>query len=134
MEIMVLVVFIIAWLFTFWLGSIAFEITGMERSNARFQSLSALSGTGFTTSEAESIVNHPVRRKIATWLMFIGNTGIIAFFLILVLYFRNGLTTPALANIIIMLLPLLVLVISIQLGIVNRLSSAIVRSFQKKKR
>jgi len=85
-QILVLLVFLIVWLFTFWLGAIALEITGMERSKARFQSLSALSGTGFTTSEAESIVNHPRRRRIATWLIFIGNTGIIAFILILILY------------------------------------------------
>ncbi len=54
MQILVLLVFLIAWLLTFWLGAIALEITGMERSKARFQALSALSGTGFTTSEAES--------------------------------------------------------------------------------
>ena len=132
MQILVLLVFLIAWLFTFWLGAIALEITGMERSKARFQSLSALSGTGFTTSEAESIVNHPRRRRIATWLIFIGNTGIIAFILILILYLRNGLITPSLPYIIIVILPFLFLALSVRFGIVNKLSSAIVHSLQKR--
>ncbi len=133
MQILVLLIFLIAWLFIFWLGAIAFEITGMERSKARFQSLSALSGTGFTTSEAESIVNHPRCRRIAAWLIFIGNTGIIVFILILILYLRNGLIAPTLAHIIIALLPLLVITLSMRFGIVNKLSSVIVRSLQKKR-
>ena len=132
MQILVLLIFLIVWLFIFWLGAIAFEITGLERSKARFQSLSALSGTGFTTSEAESIVNHPRRRRIATWLIFIGNTGIIVFILILILYLRNGLITPTMPHIIIVLLPLLILILSMRFGIVNKLSSIIVRSFRKK--
>jgi hypothetical protein len=59
-------------------ASIALMMTGMDANRARFQALSAFSGTGFTTKEAENIVNHPQRRKIVTWLMIIGNAGIVA--------------------------------------------------------
>jgi hypothetical protein len=52
-------------------------MTGLEKHKARFQALSAFSGTGFTTKEAEVIVNHPVRRKITRWLMIMGNAGIV---------------------------------------------------------
>ena len=58
-------------------ASIAFMMTGLDKKKARFQALSAFSGTGFTTKEAESIVNHPQRRKIARWLMMGGNAGIV---------------------------------------------------------
>lgn len=58
-------------------ASIALMMTGLEKHKARFQALSAFSGTGFTTKEAELIVNHPVRRKIARWLMIMGNAGIV---------------------------------------------------------
>jgi hypothetical protein len=58
-------------------ASIALMMTGLEKHKARFQALSAFSGTGFTTKEAEVIVNHPVRRKIARWLMIMGNAGIV---------------------------------------------------------
>jgi hypothetical protein len=59
------------------IGAVAFEITGMENDQARFQSLSCFSGTGFTTSEAELITGHPQRRKIASYLMILGNAGLV---------------------------------------------------------
>jgi hypothetical protein len=59
------------------IGGVAFEITGMEKDQARFQSLSCFSGTGFTTSEAELITGHPQRRKIASYLMILGNAGLV---------------------------------------------------------
>jgi hypothetical protein len=59
------------------IGAIAFEITGMEKDQARFQSLSCFSGTGFTTSEAELITGHPQRRRIASYLMILGNVGLV---------------------------------------------------------
>jgi len=58
-------------------ASVALVHTGMGREAARFQARSAFTGTGFTTSEAESIVDHPVRRRIVSWLMLAGNVGIV---------------------------------------------------------
>lgn len=59
-------------------AAIALMMTGMDKKKSRFQALSAFSGTGFTTKEAELVINHPVRRKIVTWLMIMGNAGIVA--------------------------------------------------------
>ncbi|PIP14011.1 MAG: hypothetical protein COT45_00080 [bacterium (Candidatus Stahlbacteria) CG08_land_8_20_14_0_20_40_26] len=58
-------------------AAIALMMTGMDENRARFQALSAFSGTGFTTKEAESVVNNPLRRRIITWLMILGNAGIV---------------------------------------------------------
>lgn len=58
------------------IGAVAFQLTGLAQEVARFQARSAFTGVGFTTSEAEKIVNHPVRRKIAGLLMLAGNVGI----------------------------------------------------------
>ena len=58
-------------------SAIALMMTGLDGDRARFQALSAFTGTGFTTREAESIVNHPRRRKIVSWLMITGNAGIV---------------------------------------------------------
>lgn len=58
-------------------GGIALMMTGLDQDRARFQALSAFSGTGFTTKEAESVVNNPSRRRIITWLMILGNAGIV---------------------------------------------------------
>lgn len=52
-------------------------MTGLDEKRAKFQALSAFSGTGFTTKEAESVINHPKRRRIVSWLMILGNAGIV---------------------------------------------------------
>lgn len=52
--------------------------TGLSREAARFQARSAFTGVGYTTSESENIVNHPVRRRLVMSLMLIGNVGIIS--------------------------------------------------------
>lgn len=59
-------------------ASIALSHTGLSRDSARFQARSAFTGVGFTTSESEKIVNHPLRRKILYTLMFLGSAGIIS--------------------------------------------------------
>lgn len=58
-------------------AAIALMMTGMDEKRAKFQALSAFTGTGFTTKEAESVITHPSRRKIITWLMILGNAGIV---------------------------------------------------------
>ena len=64
--------------------------TGMSTQSARFQARSALSGSGFTTSESESVVQHPVRRKVIANLMLIGSAGVIAASGSLIIGFRRG--------------------------------------------
>jgi hypothetical protein len=49
--------------------------TGMPPPVAAFQARSAFSGAGFTTTEAENVVNHPVRRRIIMAAMFVGTLG-----------------------------------------------------------
>lgn len=59
-------------------AAIALMMTGLDRHKAVFQALSAFTGTGFTTREAERVINHPVRRSIVSWLMILGNAGLVA--------------------------------------------------------
>ncbi len=59
-------------------GAISLMLTGLSRESARFQARSAFTGVGFTTQESESMVNHPVRRRIIMLLMLLGNVGIAA--------------------------------------------------------
>ncbi len=59
-------------------ATIALTATGMSREAARFQARSAFSGAGFTTTESESVVRHPVRRRIIMWLMLAGSAGVVA--------------------------------------------------------
>ena len=59
-------------------ATMALMLTGLSREAARFQARSAFTGVGFTTSESELIINHPVRRRIIMFLMLMGNLGIAA--------------------------------------------------------
>ena len=59
------------------IGALALMHTGLSKEAAEFQARSAFMGVGFTTQESEMVVNNPVRRKILTVLMFLGNAGII---------------------------------------------------------
>ena len=54
------------------IGATALELTGLSSEIAIFQAHSAFSGVGFTTQEAESIVSHPVRRRIIRFLFLAG--------------------------------------------------------------
>lgn len=63
--------------------------TGLSQQAASFQARSAFTGVGFATSEAENVVNHPVRRKIIMSLMLIGNAGVITAMASLMLTFIN---------------------------------------------
>lgn len=58
------------------IASMALMLTGLSREAARFQARSAFTGVGYTTSESESVVNHPVRRQIVMGLMLLGNIGV----------------------------------------------------------
>ncbi len=57
-------------------GSTALMMTGLSWDTASFQSYSAFFGVGFTTREAEMVVNHPVRRRIIRDLILAGNIGV----------------------------------------------------------
>jgi Trk-type K+ transport system membrane component len=88
------------------LGSIAFQLTGMEPKMAMFQSLSAFTNTGFTTSAAEEVVKHRKRRVIATVLIIIGYIGIVGVIVTLVHSFavESGSWLPALMRLVFVLL------------------------------
>jgi len=58
-------------------ATVVLVATGTARHVARFQARSALTGAGFTTSESERVVNHPLRRRVIATLMLLGNAGIV---------------------------------------------------------
>ncbi len=64
--------------------------TGLSRQSAKFQARSALTGAGFTTSESERVVDHPLRRRVIMALMLLGNAGIVAGAGSLILGFQSG--------------------------------------------
>lgn len=70
-------------------GTVALTMTGVSEEVASFQSLSAFSGTGFTTGEAENVVGGPARRRIISLLIRLGSLGVITAISSLVLSFAG---------------------------------------------
>ena len=71
------------------ISSVAMRITDLPDHVARFQCISAFTGTGYTTRESEMIVNYPIRRKILVTLMVIGNLGLVSVLSTLIIAFVN---------------------------------------------
>ncbi|MDH5372141.1 MAG: TrkA C-terminal domain-containing protein [Acidimicrobiia bacterium] len=81
-------------------GTIALTATGLSVEVAHFQARSALTGVGFTTTESELIVGHPMRRRIVLTLMLLGNAGMVTIIATLVVGFAGqGDPTDALARV-----------------------------------
>lgn len=60
------------------IASVALTLTGLSQELARFEARSAFTGAGFTTTDSEKVVHHPVRRRIIMLLMLFGNAGLIS--------------------------------------------------------
>ena len=69
------------------IAATALRMTGMSDQSARFQARSAFTGVGFTTSESENVVDHPVRRRVVMGLMVVRSAGLITILLSLILSF-----------------------------------------------
>lgn len=95
-------------------GSLALEATGLSSDAARFQAQSMFTGVGFTTSEAESITGDPARRRVASWLMLLGNAGIISIIASLVLGFSAAGPREAAQRVGVLVVGLLLLLILVR--------------------
>ena len=71
------------------IATVALTYTGLSSESAKFQARSAFTGVGFTTTESEKAVNHPIRRRILMLLMLLGNAGIITAVSSLIISFVN---------------------------------------------
>jgi hypothetical protein len=71
------------------IATVALALTGLSQQLARFQARSAFTGAGFTTTESEKVVAHPVRRRIIMLLMLLGNAGIVTAVSSLILSFTQ---------------------------------------------
>lgn len=93
--------------------------TGLSSPVARFQARSALTGSGFTTRESESVVNHPLRRRVIMALMLLGNLGLVASAGTLILGFSGGGGSKDWARIVELVVGLLVIVIVSRSSVVD---------------
>lgn len=71
--------------------AVLFRLTGLSREKARFQVISLLTSTGYTTRESELITQHPIRRKLASALMVVSYVSTLTFISFLVNMLSNSL-------------------------------------------
>ena len=114
-------------------AEVMLELTGISRDSARFQARSAFTGTGFTTHEAEMLIKHPVRRRIVSSLMIVGNIGFVTFISSLVISFVSIKNQErALYTFVILIGGLLLIYFISRSRLVNRLLEKIIEHFLKK--
>lgn len=75
---MPMIVIIFAFFFVVRVATVILKLTGLDKKTAYFQAISAFTGTGFTTSEAETILEQETRRKTVIVLMVLGKVGIVS--------------------------------------------------------
>jgi hypothetical protein len=106
-------------------ATVMLTATGLSRDIARFQARSAFSGAGFTTNESESVVNHPVRRRIVLQLMLLGAAGIVTSLTSLLLSFTDASGGETATRIIVLLLGLIALRLLAGSRVVDRALTAL---------
>lgn len=81
--------------------TVLFMLTGLSEEKARFQVISLLTGSGFTTKESELITQHPTRRKLAQFLMVLGYVGFLTETSFLVNLIRSSITLQSILTMLI---------------------------------
>src|ERR671933_1108354 len=126
MAIVAVLVVVAASLLITRVGTVALMLTGMSRESSRFQARSAFFGVGFTTTEAEAVVSHPVRRRIIAWLILLGNAGVVSVLGTLLISFRAD-TNDTLVRVVVLVAGLLLLALHAAGRPVDRMITRLIR-------
>jgi hypothetical protein len=107
-------------------ATVVLAASGMSGESARFQARSAFTGAGFTTTESEVVVSHPVRRRVVMLLMLVGNIGFVAAASSLILGFRGNAAGASWLRVFVLAAGLIVLVFLSRSPAVNRWLTALI--------
>ncbi|PIE52190.1 hypothetical protein CSA37_08055 [Candidatus Fermentibacteria bacterium] len=105
------ILFIIVYLIIIEIFVMLFRITGLSREKARFQVISMLTNSGYTTKESELVLKDDKRRKLARFVMMFGysfTVTIVSAVVNIFLQFRHTVAGGAVA-----FFPLIILVVLI---------------------
>ncbi len=86
-----------------------FNLTGLEDKVSRFQIISMLTGTGFTTDESILILDHPIRRNLSAFLILFGTFSLAVIISSITQILSNDLRIDKLSFVIIVLFIALVI-------------------------
>ncbi|PSL34390.1 hypothetical protein B0H99_109118 [Planomicrobium soli] len=71
-EFLFILIYLSIMLLVIEIATMLFVATGLKKQIARYQVISMLTATGFTTDEASLIIDHPIRRKISATVILFG--------------------------------------------------------------
>jgi len=108
------------------IGTTALELTGLSSEVASFQAQSAFYGAGYTTSEAEAIVSHAVRRRIISTLILIGNVGFTSSVATLILTFVGQSKKDIIFRVIFLVIGLLTILFLTRSRYINKMLKRII--------
>ena len=103
--------------------TVLFRFTGLPYEKARFQVLSIITGTGFTTRESENLVSVKPRRRLAQITMLFGyvfNVTVVSAFVNIFVSLKNDQIDNVFSGLMIPLLVILVLMLVIRTRPVHR--------------
>ena len=109
--------------------SALYELSGLTKDEARFQVTSLLTGTGFTTSESEKMLETKKRKRITRDIMIISYIFNISIISTLVALFTSSIQTNFKELIIGLILSLFVLLLLIMSKKVIKIRNAIDKFF-----
>ncbi|GIP38754.1 potassium transporter TrkA [Paenibacillus sp. J31TS4] len=114
------------------ISTVLLVYTGLEKEVSRFQALSLLTGTGYTTKEAELILRHPLRRKIGGFLILFGafSLAVVISALSNILAERSGLRTIGIAAVVLALLLALLKMRRIRIPLIGKLHDHLQQDFE----
>ena len=128
--ILILVYWAIGEIFT-----VLFRFTGLPYDKARFQVLSLLTGTGFTTRESEGLISVRSRRKLAQVTMLFGyvfNITIISAFINIFVSLRTKKADNLLLELVIPLVVIIIVLAILRLKPVHRRMDALIEKLAGK--
>lgn len=96
MEMLFIVIYLILIALVLEVSSTLLVISGLKKEIARFQAVSMLTATGYTTLESELILRHPVRRNIGVFLILFGVFSLAVLISIISSLLGQNLRIPAL--------------------------------------
>ena len=135
-SILAISIAIVLYIYTIEIFTILFRITGLTKEKARFQVISLITCSGFTTSEAEIIATNRRRRRLAIICMITGiifNVMIISFIINLISSFSsNVMTDDLIINIAIILVVALALIVFSKIPPFSKLFEKMTESFARK--
>ncbi len=135
-SILAISVAIVLYIYTIAIFTILFRITGLTKEKARFQVISLITCSGFTTSEAEIIATNRRRRRLAIICMITGiifNVMIISFIINLISSFSsNVMTDDLIVNIVTILVVAVALIVFSKIPPFSKLFEKMTESFARK--